>query len=113
MASKRIKKKAIEKTRFGGSRYWVAVGTLAAYSAAGSGRIALAEKSSPGEAGPDGKVQALPVRRFDIPAGQLGDALTTFTKITSVKVAVSIDDIRIFIRPESWASTPLNRRCRN
>ena len=94
MASKRIKKKSTEKNRFGGSRYWVAVGTLAAYSAAGSGKIALAETGGPGEAEPGGKVQALPVRRFDIPAGQLGDVLTSFTKITGVKVSVSIGDIR-------------------
>ncbi len=74
-----------------GPRYWMAVGTLAAYSAAGSGKTALAqEKSNIHPASKSGnQIQSLPVRRFDIPAGPLRDILPVFEQITQFHVEAS------------------------
>jgi catecholate siderophore receptor len=94
VASKRIKK-AAGKRRLGGSRYWMAMGTLAAYSAAGGGRVAWAQQKQP-----DGSytravdaIQALPVRRFDIPAGPLATALRAFQAASGLKVDVAQPDL--------------------
>ena len=52
-----------------GRRAWLAMGTIAAYAAAGSSKATLAFAKSPkGHANGQAK---LPVRRFDIPAGPL------------------------------------------
>lgn len=65
----------------------IAMGTLAAYAAFGAAKPALAaEKASPtvdGAAPP-----TLPLKRFDIPAGPLDQAITSFEKTTGAKVKV-------------------------
>src|SRR3954469_16496058 len=68
----------------------MAVGTLAAYSAVGSGRAALAqEKSGINPASKSGnQIHSLPVRRFDIPAGPLRDALPLFEQITQLHIDI-------------------------
>ena len=69
------------------TRSWIAVGTLATYAAFGATRPALAaEKVLPtidGAAPP-----TLPLKRFDIPAGPLEQAIKWFEKTTGVKVKV-------------------------
>ncbi|MGH9655514.1 MAG: TonB-dependent receptor domain-containing protein, partial [Bryobacteraceae bacterium] len=76
MAAKRIKK----------PRRWIAMGTLAAYAATGSGKIALAQKSSPGgRRGHSGQIATLPVRRYNIPPGKFGDVLQAFQAGSGVK----------------------------
>ncbi len=82
MANKRIKKKR--------GRYWLAVGTLAAYSATSSGKLAIAQTparkdriTQTGEA----------VLRFAIPNGTLADVLPAFTRVTGVAVRVGADGI--------------------
>ena len=94
MASKRIKKTDEGKDRLKGARYWVAVGTLAGYSAAGGGKTAIAqERTPPSGSRPKSGIQALPVRRFNIPAGPLSDVVETFRKITGLTVTVTTDGI--------------------
>jgi catecholate siderophore receptor len=90
MAGKRIKKKSKTKARLSYSRCWVAMGTLAAYSAAGSGKIAVAQKTrgSAGRQGSD-QVQALPVRRYDIGAGALETVVRAFEKAAELHVECS------------------------
>ena len=68
-------------------RNWLAMGTLATYAAFSAGRSALAaERVLPtvdGAAPP-----TLPLKRFDIPAGPLEQAISSFAKTTGVKVKV-------------------------
>ncbi|HEX7361799.1 MAG TPA: TonB-dependent siderophore receptor [Bryobacteraceae bacterium] len=76
MAAKRIKK----------PRRWIAMGTLAAYAATGSGKIALAQESPPGgRRGHPGQIATLPVRRYNIPPGKFGDVLQAFKAVSGVK----------------------------
>ena len=69
----------------------MAVGTLAAYSAVGSGKPALAqEKNNLDLTSKSGnQIQSLPVRRFDIPAGPLRDVLPIFEQATQLHIEVS------------------------
>lgn len=60
------------------SKAWVAVGTLAAYSAVGGGKAALAQNRAGGTRGAAEASQTLVVRRFDIPAGPLDPSLAAF-----------------------------------
>lgn len=90
MASKRIKKKTKHPNALTGRRYWLAVGTLAAYSAAGSGKLALAQqKTTDSGSASRGQVQALPVKRYDIPAADLSDVISEFEKVSGVHVEVA------------------------
>ena len=68
-------------------RGWVAIGTLAAYAATGAARPAVAtERSLPRT---DGAASAaLPLKRFDIPAGPLEQAISSFEKATGLKVEI-------------------------
>jgi catecholate siderophore receptor len=72
-------------------RGWVAMGTLAAYAAMGAARPALgAEKALPTT---DGVPPAtLPLKRFDIPAGPLDQAIAAFEKTTQLKVKIVLPD---------------------
>lgn len=76
--------------RLRGTRYWVTLGTLAAYSAAGTGKLAVAQTNSPAlhEPAPD-QIQALPIRQYDIPAGPLEAALSAFEAVSGIEVGVS------------------------
>ena len=71
--------------RMGQARGWIAMGTLAAYAAMGGTRAALAAAPKAGPAG--GSPEAtLPLKRFDIPAGPLEDALAAYEKATGIQV---------------------------
>ena len=61
------------------------MGTLAAYSAAGAGKLAIAQQANPTVID-NRSVQALPVRRFDIPAGALEGVLNAFKQVTGVTI---------------------------
>src|SRR5215813_4746316 len=76
------------------------MGTLVAYSALGATRISLAVPPEH-RRGPDKKTgkQALVVRRFEIPAGTLGETLAAFTKITSIQITFSEDGIKSLPSP--------------
>src|SRR5581483_7405236 len=90
MAGRRIRKKA-KNRRLSGARCWLAMGTLAAYTAAGSGKIALARQAKQGGTANSQatQIQALPVRRYDIPAGTFERVLERFEKTAEIHVAVS------------------------
>jgi catecholate siderophore receptor len=83
-----LKKSVKGKGTFGGSRGWIAVGTLAAYAVMGGTKSALAyvEKTS-GPSG-DGAETSLPLKRFDIPAGPLDEAIKAYEKTTGLTVKI-------------------------
>lgn len=89
MRHKRQKKQ--EKKRSGRTialnqtRGWIAMGTLAAYAAMSGSRPAMAASPT---ANPNGGLPAatLPLKRFDIPAGPLDEALTAYEKATGLAV---------------------------
>jgi catecholate siderophore receptor len=94
--ARKARKKAKATRRFR-ARYWVAIGTLAAYSAAGSGKPALAQETK------DRTVQiaqlsdpamSLTVRRFNIQSGPLGAVIDVFEQSTGVRVRMSEAAIR-------------------
>jgi catecholate siderophore receptor len=78
-------KKPMQIARMGHARGWIAMGTLAAYAAMGGTRPALAAaaKANPGGAAPEA---TLPLKRFNIPAGALEDAIAEYEKATGIKV---------------------------
>ncbi|HEY3453343.1 MAG TPA: TonB-dependent siderophore receptor [Bryobacteraceae bacterium] len=83
MAKKRIKKKQA------GRRRWLAVSTLAAYTFAGSGKLALAQKQTASNsfAAPNTQyLDGLPVRRYDLAPGNLDTVAREFEKVAGVTV---------------------------
>src|SRR2546429_7614827 len=80
MAKKRIKKKQP------GSRRWLAVSTLAAYTFAGSGKLALAQKQNASNSSSQSTqyLDGLPVRRYDLAPGDLDAVVREFQKIAGV-----------------------------
>ena len=83
MAKKRIKK------RQAGRRRWLAVSTLAAYTFAGSGKLALAQKqiaSNSFAASNTQYLDGLPVRRYDLVPGNLDAVVREFEKVAGVTV---------------------------
>lgn len=90
MAAKRIKKKAKDFSGIRKPGRWVAMGALAAYAAAGAGKTAIAQNRPPEGPHPaNSRIEALPVRRYQIPAGPLGAVLDAFEKTSGAKVEVS------------------------
>ena len=91
MAAKRIKKKTKTISVLSRSRSWAAVGALAAYAATGAGNTAIAkDRRTPVQQGPaSDSVQALPTRRYDIPAGPLDVVLKRFEGLSGSKVSVT------------------------
>jgi catecholate siderophore receptor len=83
---KQLKKKRRNLT---GHRAWLAMGTIAAYAAAGGSKAAVVYAQ--GTKGQTGSGQAqLPVRRFDIPAGPLDLVLAQFSKACGVSVTYTV-----------------------
>jgi catecholate siderophore receptor len=72
----------------GGSRGWIAAGTLAAYAAMGGTKAAIAsiEKTDPAASG--AAEATLPLKKFDIPAGPLDVAVKAFEKVTGLTVKI-------------------------
>ncbi len=66
---------------------WIAMGTLAAYALGGGGKVKAAVMTEDAEGGKDQSPQAqIPVRRFDIPAGPLDQALDAYKQATGVSL---------------------------
>jgi catecholate siderophore receptor len=88
------KKQNKKRYPFARRRAWLAMGTIAAYAAAGTGNKAalLFAQSAPGE--PKSQAQ-LPVRRFDIPAGPLDAAMARFAEICGVTVSYTVPESTI------------------
>ncbi len=78
-----------------GPKYWVAVGTLAAYSTIGTRTGVYAQDRKGAQPHPPSQNHgALPVLRFDIPAGTLDEVLSSFQNSTGVKVLAPNEGIR-------------------
>ena len=81
------RKSSIHARIFKNSRGWLAMGTLAAYAVMGANRAAMAAVTVKTE--PDGGAAAtLPLKRFDIAAGTLEDAIAAYEKATGLTVKV-------------------------
>ena len=87
MASKRKRRPGLA-----GPRYWAAVGTMVAYSAAGSGKLALAQEQGKGRSASyrDGeRIQSLPARRYQIAAGTLETVVPELEKTAGIRIEIS------------------------
>jgi catecholate siderophore receptor len=93
----RIKIRPKKSRKQTGPKYWMAVGTLAAYASFGTSAIAQnypqdpqtrASNTSPSQ------TQGLPVRRFDIPPGPLDAVLATYQNVANIKVVIPRDSMR-------------------
>ena len=70
---------------------WIAMGTLATYAAMGAARPALATpKPNPAVSG--APAATLPLKRFDIPAGPLEQAIAAYEKATGLTVKIVLPD---------------------
>src|SRR5271170_7830412 len=76
------------KSVLGGSRGWIAAGTLAAYAVAGGTRAALAIVKKTEATGLSGAEATLPLKRFEIVAGPLEEAVKAYEKTTGLTVKV-------------------------
>jgi catecholate siderophore receptor len=65
---------------------WIAVGTLAVYSAIGCRIFAHEVPSATGKSNPQSRPNGLPDHQFDIPAGPLDTVLNAFEKSASIHV---------------------------
>lgn len=81
-----VKKKAGSAARLGQTRGWIAMGTLAAYAAMGSTRAALAAAPNTDPGGIGAPAATLPLKRFNIPAGPLDEAIAAYEKATGLTV---------------------------
>lgn len=84
------RKQSTKRTKIGGARGWVAVGTLAAYAAMGGSRVARAAEKKADPAGTGAPGATLPLKRFNIAAGPLDAALAEYEKTTGLKVNVTL-----------------------
>ena len=75
---------------------WAAMGTLLAYSAIGVTKVAVAGPLNERKEkdGAPTSPQALVVRRFEIVAGNLGDALAAFEKVSGISVKFADEELR-------------------
>ena len=82
------RKKTAARATFGGTRGWIAAGTLAAYAVMGGTKPALAEKEKSDPAGAGAAQATLPLKRFDIAPGPLDGAVEAYEKATGLTVKV-------------------------
>lgn len=80
------KKKSGHARRLGHPRGWIAMGTLAAYTAIGGSRSAFATSAKADPTGVGSPAAALPLKRFNIPAGPLDEAIAAYEKATGLTV---------------------------
>src|SRR4030095_1542126 len=93
MSQQRIKIRT-KKRRARGPKYWVAVGTLAAYTTLGGKTLGFAQEvNKPSTGQSPSATERGSVLRFDITPGTLGDALAAYTQKTGIVVLVR-DDLR-------------------
>jgi catecholate siderophore receptor len=92
---KKNKKKPGQPRR--GAKYWMAVGTVAAYATFSSDAVfkVYAQQGRPAPTvNASGQTQGLTVRRFDIPPGTLDTVLPVFEKTAQFSVTVPKDTMR-------------------
>lgn len=92
----KIRSEKVRKNKSRGPKYWMAVGTLAAYSTFGSKAVmrAYAQEHKPATIGTQsGQTNGLTVRRFEIPSGNLGDVLPKFEQTSGLTVQIPSDSI--------------------
>jgi catecholate siderophore receptor len=80
------KKKSAQMGRMSFTRSWIAMGTLAVYAVMGGGRSLLAATSATNSNAEGAPAATLPLKRFDIPAGPLDEAIAAYEKATGLKV---------------------------
>ena len=99
----KIKREKTKKERrsSNGPKYWMAMGTLAAYTTFGTKTATLAEapKARSTSKSGDTQTQSLSVRRFDIPAGPLDTVVSAFERLADIHVTFASDDIRNIASP--------------
>jgi catecholate siderophore receptor len=76
------------RTRFVGTRGWIALGTLATYAAMGGTRAAVAAVEPLDPAGVNGAESTMPLKKFEIAAGSLSDVLKAYEKATGLTVKI-------------------------
>ncbi len=96
----KVHRKKKLKTRWPAAYRWAAMGTLAAYSAAGSKsfNVALAQDVAR-PAAVANQSQTLPPRKFDIAAGPLESVLADFTRETGIAVTFAREGIKTVSSP--------------
>ena len=99
----KIKSKKTRKERrsSNGPKYWMAMGTLAAYTTFSTKTTVLAEapKARGNSKSGDTQTQSLSVRRFDIPAGPLDTVVGAFERLADLRIVFASDDIRNIASP--------------
>ena len=98
----RIKIRPKKSRKPASPKYWMAVGTLAAYSSFGT--VAIAQNYSQDRQTPStnnftAQTQGLPVRRFDIPPGPLDSVIAAYQNVAKLKVIIPRDSIRTIGSP--------------
>ena len=91
------KNKKSSASRRRGAKYWMAVGTVAAYATFGSDAVfkVYAQQDRPAPTvNASGQTQGLTVRRFDIPPGTLDSVLPIFEKTAQFQVTVPRESMR-------------------
>jgi len=85
-----VGRKKMRPAAFGGTRGWIAMGTLAAYTAMGGTKSAMAavEKADPSASG-TGEA-TLPLKKFNIVAGPLDGAIKAYEKATGLTVKIGL-----------------------
>jgi catecholate siderophore receptor len=76
------------RVMFGGSRGWLAAGTLAAYSVMAAAKPAMAAKRKAEPAGSGPAEATLPLKKFDIAAGPLDGAVKAYEQATGLTVKI-------------------------
>src|SRR5258707_7194850 len=98
----KVKRKKAHGSNNWNPKYWMAVGTLAAYSTLGSDsalRAYAQDRQSQAASGSSTQTNELPLRRFEIPAGPLSEVLAAFQQATSIAVTVPNESIRDISSP--------------
>ena len=86
-----------QKTISRGPKYWMAVGTLAAYTtfAGRAVTVAHAQDRKPVATGSSpSQTSSLPIQKFEIPSGNLGDILPIFERTAGLTVTVPNNSIQ-------------------
>jgi catecholate siderophore receptor len=76
------------RAMFGGSRGWIAAGTLAAYSVMAGTKPAMAAKRKADPAGSGPAEATLPLKKFDIAPGPLDGAVKAYEQATGLTVKI-------------------------
>jgi catecholate siderophore receptor len=98
MSQTRIKIRKTKINRSRGAKYWMAVGTMAAYATFNSDAVFKVHAQQSGPTAPvantSGQTQSLTVRRYDIPPGTLDAVLAAYEKTALFHVTVPRDSMR-------------------